>query len=423
MNIDEIVYNILNSHSSKLWQPQFSESSCREVDEWPMKSGKWLRILLVRTFFFAGILPSLLFQSAIASQITVPSWVSDNMILPAGIPFKITGMADPRLTLSVSFGSISAETTTDDAGSWVIQFPIVEAGMKGELTFKSDAEVKVIHNVAAGDTWLCSGQSNMQRTVANSDAALDAEKDILNLDIRCFDGKSWKKITDENVRSLSAVAVYFAIEMTRRQKLPIGIFIAARGGTSIDAWMPGDAFPDTKSGRYWKTLVNDPEVIKAAEEDQADFKPYGQHRLARWGLGRAVPSSLYEQLIKPYDDFPVKGVVWYQGESNAGTVEQAKEYRLWLSKLILAYRKLWGNPDLPFLIIQLPSYDPGTPEGRKAWSVLQDMQARVGRKTYNAGVVKIKDLGDLKDIHPQRKKEVGVRAADVAWKLIHSDKS
>ena len=358
----------------------------------------------------------------IASEIKLPSWVSDNMMLPAGIQFNLTGMAEPRKTVSVSFGSVSATAISDDSGSWIIEFPAVKAGMKGELVFTCNSRKKVISDVACGDTWLCSGQSNMQRTVAHSDASGDAEKDIWALDIRCFDGESWKKVNAENVQSISALGVCFAIEMASRQQLPFGIFIAARGGTSIDAWIPGDAFPDTESGRYRKSLINDPEVLKAAEEDQADFRPAGQYRLARWGLSRAVPASLYEQLIKPFSNFPVRGVVWYQGENNAGSVEQAKEYGFWLGNLVFEYRKLWRNPALPFVIIQLPSYDPGTPLGREAWRVLQDMQARVARQTDYAGVVRIKDLGDLKDIHPQSKKEVGVRAADVAWKLTHADK-
>jgi sialate O-acetylesterase len=373
--------------------------------------------------FIFGILFALIIQSAVASDIILPGWVSDHMMLPTETSFNLEGRAESHKTVSVSFGSVSVTAACDDSGSWTIEFPAVKAGMKGELVFESNSDVKVIRDVATGDTWLCSGQSNMQRRVANSDAAEDAEKDIQALDISSFDGKSWKKVTSENVKSFSAVAIYFAIEMARRQHLPVGIYVAARGGTSIDAWIPGNAFPETESGSLMRSLINDPEVLKAAEEDRADFRPVGEYRLARWGLSRAVPASHYEQLIRPFNDLPVRGVVWYQGESNAGSVEQAREYDLWLSNLVSEYRELWGNPALQFVIIQLPSFDPGTPAGRKAWKVLQKRQARVARQTDNAEVVGIKDLGDLNDIHPQRKKEVGVRTSDVAWKITHSDKN
>jgi sialate O-acetylesterase len=258
----------------------------------------------------------------------------------------------------------------------------------------------------------------MQRQVQDSDEADEAVADIQNVNIRCFDGSRWQVVTPANVKQISAVGAYFAMEMARRQKEPVGIFVAARGGTGIEAWVPVEAFPDTADGNRFKPLVNDPEVLKAAAEDAADFKPWGQHRLFKWNLGRAVPSSLFETLVRPFGDLPVCGAVWYQGESNASTVERAQEYRLWLQGLIGAYRNLWRNPDMPFVIIQLPDYDPGSDSGRAGWATLQEVQADVAKNTTNAAIVDIKDLGDLKDIHPRRKKEVGIRAADAAWKLL-----
>jgi sialate O-acetylesterase len=253
----------------------------------------------------------------------------------------------------------------------------------------------------------------MQRTVALTDEAAEAAEDIRTVDVRYFNGRSWVNVTAGNVSKISAVAVYFSTEIVRRQKTPVGIFVAAVGGTRIEAWLPAEAFPDTESGRLMKPLVNDPEVLKAAEEDRAGpLKPYGQHRLARWGLGRAVPASLFEQLIRPFADLPVCGVVWYQGEGNTSSVEQAQEYRLWLVNLISAYRNLWNSPDLPFVIIQLPDFD-----GRPAWKVLQDVQASVAESTKQVAVVDIKEFGDPKDIHPRRKKEVGRRAAEAALGL------
>ncbi len=395
---------------------------CREGKSTSNKSNAWIKIKTLLFLFLPAFLPCLS-ANAIVAEIALPAWVSDHMMLPAGIPFKITGMAEPNKTVSVRFAHFSATAASGDDGSWKVAIPSITPGIRSELIFTCNSEEKVISDVASGDIWLCSGQSNMQYPVSRSDAAEDAERDILNLDIRCFDGICWEKVKAGNVKKFSAVALYFAIEMARRQHLPFGIFVAARGGTGIDAWIPCEAFPDTESGREWKMLVNDPEVLKAARDDEAEFKPYGEHRLAQWGLGRAVPSSLYEKLIKPFGDLPISGVVWYQGESNASSVQQAEEYRLWLCNLIKAYRKLWWNPVLPFVIIQLPAYDPGTPESRKAWAVLQDMQARVARRTDFAGTVKIKDLGDLKNIHPVQKKEVGVRVAKLAWKLTHAGKS
>ncbi|MDA0197079.1 MAG: hypothetical protein O2887_10550 [Bacteroidetes bacterium] len=350
--------------------------------------------------------------------VKLPAWLSDHMLLPIGIPFIMSGMSEPGKVASIRFDNITASALSDENGAWEIEFPYLKPGMNGDLIFTCGGQVKVIKSVATGDTWLCSGQSNMQFNVAKSAESMEATEAVSTLDIRYFDGIGWKLVTGENVKNLSAVAIFFAIEIARRQQGPVGIFVAARGGTSIDAWLPGKAFPDNESGRVKRPLINNPEVLKAAEEDKKDFRPWGQHRLAQWGLSRAVPSSLYEELIKPFGDLPIRGAVWYQGESNAGSVKQAKEYRLWLGNLISEYRRLWGSPALPFVIIQLPVYDPGTPETRKAWAELQNTQASVVRRTKNTELVDIKDLGDLNDIHPARKKEVGERTADKAFKLI-----
>ena len=368
--------------------------------------------------FFFIFLP---ISQTFASGITLPKWISDNMMLPSGVPFKLSGSSEPGQLLSIQFEQYKLETMADASGGWKIDFPSVKQGITSDMVFTCGSEKMVINNIVTGDIWLCSGQSNMQRTVAHTDEALEAVEDVRDLDIRYFDGTSWKKVTSENVKSISAVSIYFAIEMAKKQNKAVGIFVAAKGGTSIDAWLPGEVFPDTETGNIRRSLINDPEVLKAAEEDRIDFKPAGQQRLARWGLGRAVPASLYSTLILPYSDLPVRGVVWYQGENNAGSIEQAKEYHLWLNILINEYRRLWGNPELLFVIIQLPSYDPGTKEGRIGWSIVQGRQARVVRQTKHTELVKIKDLGDLKDIHPRRKKEVGERAADAALKLTHSE--
>lgn len=191
------------------------------------------------------------------------------------------------------------------------------------------------------------------------------------------------------------------------------------GGTGIEAWIPEQAFPDTEHGRRMRPLVNDPQVLKAAKEDAADPKVYGQHRLAKWGLARAVPASLYRQLVEPAARLPVRGVVWYQGESNAVPDAPEEEYRQWLKSLVASWRDLWHSPDLPFIVIQLPDYDPGTDDGRAAWARVQNEQAAAAQETDGIWVVETQGLGDPKDIHPRRKKEVGIRAATTACQHLH----
>ena len=258
----------------------------------------------------------------------------------------------------------------------------------------------------------------MHFPVNASDESNEMKKAIPMVDIRYFNGEKWLRINSENVGNISAVGAWFSIEMARNQGSPIGIFVAARGGTGIEAWLSGNAFPSNETGRRYRVLIDDPEVLQAAEEDKKDMKPYGQHRLAKWGLGRAVPASLFNKLIQPFGDLPVCGVLWYQGESNTENPAQAKEYRYWLENLISSYRVHFKNTLLPFVIIQLPSYDPGTSEQRKAWRMLQKVQTEVAGYTPYSEVVDIKDLGELDNIHPRKKMGVGIRAARAASIII-----
>ncbi len=354
-----------------------------------------------------------------AGDLTLPIWVDDHMMLPADRPCRLQGRAAPGADITVTFAGKTKSVKTDDLGQWSVTLaPLSNDSGPCELIVSSSlgpvTETRKFTDVAVGDTWLCSGQSNMAFPVSKSDEADEVVADIRTVDIRYFDGKSWMVLDPSSVSNVSAVAVFFAIEMALRQNAPVGIFVAARGGTAIEAWVPVDTFPDTEAGRRKRLLAHDPEVLKAAEEDAADFRPWGQHRLYKWKLGRAVPASLYEKLIQPFGDLPIRGILWYQGESDAGS----QEYDLWLSNLISSWRNHWNSPRLPFVIIQLPAFDKGTEDGRAGWAGIQNMQASVAKQTAFAGIVDIRDLGDLHDIHPRRKKEVGRRAADVMCELL-----
>ena len=265
------------------------------------------------------------------------------MILPSETNWTLRGSCSPLQEVSTSFDKIRISTKATKDGIWEINFPSVKPGISGDMVFICNGETKVIKEVLSGDIWLCAGQSNMIMQVKSSRESAEAGNDASSCDIRYFNGEKWLKITSENVQHISAVAFFFAAEMQKRQRKPMGIFVAARGGTGIEAWVPKEAFPNNETGNRFRTLVNDPIVLKAAKEDEEDMKPYGQHRLAKWGLGRAVPATLFNKLIRPFGQLPLTGVVWYQGESNADNINQATEYRFWLENLISSYRKYF-NP-------------------------------------------------------------------------------
>ncbi|MBT7060273.1 MAG: hypothetical protein HN976_34570 [Lentisphaerae bacterium] len=267
------------------------------------------------------------------------------------------------------------------------------------------------------DIWLCAGQSNMAMPVSQTADADVAEELASAVDVRIRRNGTWTDITPANVQTMPAVPFFFAAELCALQNKPIAVVVAAKGGTGIEAWLPREAFPDTVRGRTLGPVADDPAASQAAEEDEVKFLPYGQHRLARWGLGRALPEALFRTVVEPLVGIPIDGILWYQGESNADTLEIAREYRTWLEALIETYRASWGDPKLPFAVVQLPEYRPDSHDGRAAWKLLQEAQASAVESTTGTALVATTGLGDLGDIHPKQKCDVGRRAAQVACAL------
>ena len=353
-----------------------------------------------------------------AKQLTLPSWVGDHMLVPADRPVPIRGTATPGIKVKVEFAGQKKHAVADEQGQWQVLLDAMTASDDPRVlnVSSTSGELKRYSDVLVGDTWLCSGQSNMnfqiRSSIGNEQKA--AANAIADVEVRYFNGRSWAKLTSKNIMRVSAVGAWFTMEMARRKGEPAGLVVAGQGGTDIEAWIPKGGFPDTEHGKRLIPLIDDPEVLRAAEEDRKDMKTYGEHRLAKWGLGRAVPTSLYEKHIKPLADIPFSGVVWYQGESNALAPASAQEYRKWLKGLVVAWRDLFESPEMPFLIIQLPEFDPDTAERRANWARVQKEQAAAAKEMDGVWLVETTGLGDPKDIHPRRKQEVGTRAADVA---------
>lgn len=260
---------------------------------------------------------------------------------------------------------------------------------------------------AVGEVWLCGGQSNMAMPVSY---ASDVGEDLFSapFDVRFFANGQWRKVDSSNVRDLPAVPFFFARARYRATQKPVGVIVAAEGGTGIEAWVPTPAMPETEIGRKMRKLSDASEVIEAARLDRAEkMRPYGQHRLAQWGLGRAYPSELYQKKVLPLKGAPITGILWYQGESNADSTAMAAEYDVWLRGLIASWRKLFGV--VPFLIVELPHYNSPTAETPACWEELRAAQKRCASSCAKTFWIPGFDLGDEHDIHPKRKRAMGER--------------
>lgn len=253
-----------------------------------------------------------------------------------------------------------------------------------------------LEDVLVGDVWVCSGQSNMQMGLdeANDGPAAIAQgsKDttirLLSIPKAGADqpqpdpGATWRRCDPESLRKFSAVAFFFALHLHQDPglaKVPLGVIDTSFGGTSIEAWTP-------------------PGTLPAIPEGQISGSMFG-----------IAPGHLFNRMIAPLTAAPVKGVVWYQGESNAG---HPGAYAGLLENLTKQWRARWHQPELPFLIVQLPAFEGKMGDLDFGW--LREAQARACAKSPRTWLAVTYDTTDGSDLHPREKAEIGRRLALLA---------
>jgi sialate O-acetylesterase len=296
------------------------------------------------------------------AQLTVSPIFSSDMVLQRGTTVPVFGTATPGSTVSVSFQSQNKSAVADGSGKWRVDLSSMTASASpSTLTITSGTSNINLTGVQVGEVWLCSGQSNMGFPLVNADNSAPAISDAGNHNIRLFrmtagNGPAtttWKVSNSSTVGNFSAVGYWMGLELSQWfGNVPIGLVQATHDGTSIDHW---------------------------------------QHTSS--GIG-----DDYDAMVKSIQPFAVKGVAWYQGESNGGDAAYAGK----LTNMINEWRSDWNLPGLPFGIIQL-AY-------RSGWNVCRNAQLEVADTQPNCFLVVIRDLpgGSL---HPPAKKPVGIRTA------------
>lgn len=358
----------------------------------------------------------------------MPILFTDNMILQHGQPVTIYGTAQAGEALTVSIDGQQYPTTAASNGKWAVTLHPLKAGGPYVLEISTEKQKLTYHNVLAGEVWLCSGQSNMEFSLKQSETARQDIPKAANCNIRLYDMKArwrtdakewdtsaldsvnrllyyqdtkWEICSPETAREFSAIAYYFGKLLQDSLQVPIGLICNAIGGSPTEAWID----PHTLEHRLPAILNN-----------------WRQNELIQeWVRGRAIlnmkkstdksqrhpyePCYLYETGIRPLEKFPIKGVIWYQGESNA---HHYKAHETLFKSLIESWRKNW-NTSLPFYFVQLSSLN------RTSWPQFRDSQRRLMNEIENVGMAVSSDKGDSLDVHPRQKKEIGERLA--AWAL------
>lgn len=354
---------------------------------------------------------------------------TDYMVLQRDIPLDIHGTANAGEKITVSISNQKATATANNQGKWSVVLKPMNAATDLTLTVEAGSAAKVYKHVAVGEVWLCSGQSNMAFMLCQADTY---KRDIDNVgdpQLRLFDMKArwetynvawpascldslnhlqyyrsttWQPTTPDNAKWFSAIAYYYGRMLRDSLKVPVGLICNAVGGSPAEAWVDRNTletcFPAILKNWLHNDFIQDWVRGRAAKNLTNDNTHLGRHPYE--------PCYLYESGILPLQKYPIKGVIWYQGESNAHNMEAHSE----LFKLLVgSWRSNWSNPTMPFYFVQLSSLN------RPSWPWFRYSQLQLMQQIANTGMAVSSDCGDSLDVHPLRKQPIGQRLA--RWAL------
>ena len=377
--------------------------------------------------------------------VEVNALFSDHMVLQRDTPTKIWGQGAAGEKVSVTLGSQSKETITDENGQWALKLDPTEAGGPHRLIIKGNNTI-TINDVLFGEVWVCSGQSNMQWPLTrNRDVDLQALKKhpstirIITVPQKGthvpqsdFNG-SWSLASNwETLQHFSAVGYHFGKNLHDVLDIPIGLISCNWGGSAAEAWVSRDLLtPHERYADYiasWKEKEDAGYDAKAAAKankenteawkeavkeakakgEKPPKKPRNDNRHIE---GQHRPANLYNGMLKAIMGYGMRGVIWYQGESNTG---RAKDYKHLISTLISSWRAEWGIGDFPFYWVNLANFQARTAIPQESsWAELREAQSQTLGLPHTGEALAI-DIGEASDIHPGDKQTVGNRLARIA---------
>ena len=354
---------------------------------------------------------------------------SDNMVLQHGQTLTIQGKADAGEKVTVSIAGQKKKTVASSNGKWQVSLNPLKAGGPYTLTISTPNRMLIYNKVLAGEVWLCSGQSNMEFHLGWADTGKRDIPQSLDEEIRLFDMKarwrtdaveweasvldslnhlqyftsaSWEECSPKSVSDFSAVAYYFGKMLKDSLNVPVGLICNAIGGSPAEAWIDRRTleyeFPAILRDWTKNDFIQDWVRGRAALNIKKSSDNFQRHPYE--------PCYLYESGILPLQQYPIKGVIWYQGESNAHNKDAHEK----LFKLLVdSWRTNWNNPQLPFYYVQLSSLN------RPSWPWFRDSQRRLMEEIEYTGMAVSSDKGDSLDVHPLHKQAIGERLA--RWAL------
>lgn len=413
------------------------------------------KINRIFTAFFFYILIS---SASIASEqnnnphLHIASIFSDNMVLQRDSIIPVWGTAKPGNSIKIQIAGQTKAAIADANGNWQIRLDPIKVQSSLEMLVSDSENTVKFKNVAVGEVWIASGQSNMQWSLAASETssrkgAANNQIDLAGAsfpDIRLFFvnrsvadkpqpdcNGHWEICSPETVKKYSAVGYYFARDLHTTLKVPVGLIHSCWGGTQIESWIPqeiletdADFQPILK--RYkencenypiekekWGKQINQWEILAEEAKKNNNPVPAKPKEPEPWGPNHyRSPYKLFNAMISPLIPYRIRGAIWYQGESN---VSRGYQYRKLFPAMISTWRKKWSQGDFPFYYVQLPPYK--YPQEYTA-AELREAQL-LALKIPNTGMAVTMDIGEVNNIHPRIKEPVGKRLALWAFAKIY----
>lgn len=421
-----------------------------------------IHVLFVLCFMFM--------QNVFAFELVLPDVFGDHMVLQSGQKTPIWGITEPNANVEVSFASQKKTIKADCDGRWKLNLdPLKVSNVSRVMTILStldgnSTQLKIV-DVLVGEVWLCSGQSNMYRPFRMlTGKAVDSKYESIatylrnetatvndslfrqfkvGRDFSVFEEKrmgkgNWSMAISKQINEFSGTAYYFGKELRSELNVPVAIISCSLGGTKIEPWMPQSAFEKNELLKiYYEkeiAIYNDrlnawdevkekktyTHLLEAWEEkvkkvelngDKENNKPKKKAHPSR---NKQIPATLYNAMISPLIPYAIKGVIWYQGESNSKNLPE--EYGVRLIAMIKNWRSAWGQKKLYFYSCQLANYRKPNdlPIDNDGWASVSYGQTQI-LGLPNTGLAVLNDIGEEKDIHPKNKVDAGKRLS--LWAL------
>ncbi|MEG0559664.1 MAG: sialate O-acetylesterase [Muribaculaceae bacterium] len=353
----------------------------------------------------------LLFPVHLTGEVKLSSIFGDNMVLQqnSNVQFFGTSSAGKKITCTSSWSNKKSTTQANKMGKWTMSIPTPVAGGPYNISF-DDGTKLVLSNILIGEVWFCSGQSNMEMPVKGfrGQPVFDSQKYIATANtkrqLRLFTVKNawsttlkddgiegcWAEASSNVIADFSATGFFFGDMLQRALDVPVGLIQCDWSASNIEAWMSQETLSSFKD-------VKLPDVSK---------KEFG------WVAG--TPTLLYNAMVNPWKGFPIKGVIWYQGEANSPNPEL---YRKLFPAMVNEWRTFFNNKDLPFYYVQIAPWQSAGCD-KTDWADFRQVQLELMNSLPNLGMVTTGDAGSIKFIHPPYKIKVGERLA--YWALANA---